>query len=177
MIQKSHMSRGKLHHLLKCGISIPEFFKSPWKEIKLSESEWVKRRCAGESSNEIRASQQTRQSGGLSVASSEWTPIQSFLLPGYNQIRRGQYVKGYLMAGLAVASLGFFAAHCITEKSFQPLGLFFLAPDMLWSGIDIGIQIQRESNPDAQRFTFAPVTGAVYLKINMPLQPIRNIHI
>jgi hypothetical protein len=177
MIQKSHMSKGKLHHLLKCGISIPEYFKSPWKEIKLSEGEWLKRRCAGQSSSEIRAGEQTRQSGGLSVAGSEWTPIQSFILPGYNQIRRSQYLKGYVMSGLAVASLGFFAAHCITTKSFQPLGLFFLVPDMLWSGIDIGIQIRLETNPDAQRFTLAPARGAIFMTINVPLQPIRNMHI
>jgi hypothetical protein len=177
MIQKSHMSKGKLHHLLKCGISIPEYFKSPWKEIKLSEGEWLKRRCAGQSSGEIQTSEQTRQTGGLSVAGSEWTPIQSFILPGCNQIRRSQYLKGWVMSGLAVASIGFLAAHCITTKSFQPLGLFILVPDMLWSGIDMGIQIQHESNPDARRFTFAPVKGTVFMKLTWSLQPIRNVHL
>jgi hypothetical protein len=171
MIQKSHMSKAKLHHLLKCGISIPEFFKSPWEEIKLSEGEWLKRRCCGQSSGEIRTTEQNRQAGIGSPQSSEWAPIQSFFLPGINQVRRSQYVKGYIMSGLALASLGFFIAHSASTKTFQPLGLFFLVPDMFWSGIDIGIQIQRETNPDARRFSFAPARGAIFLTINLPFQP------
>jgi hypothetical protein len=169
MIQKSHMSKGKLHHLLKCGISIPEYFKSPWDEVKLSENEWLRRRCAGQSSTEIRTSEQNEQSGIDKVSSGEWTPIQSFFLPGLNQVRRNQKLKGYFMSGIAVASLGFFIIHSATAKSIQPIGLLFLVPDMLWSGIDMGIQIGHENNPDADRFSSAHAVGAVALTIRFTL--------
>ena len=171
MIQKSHMPKSKLHHLLKCGISIPEYFKSPWKELKLSETEWVDRRCSGQSSAEIRTCEQNQRMGIGKVSTSEWIPIQSFFLPGYNQFRRHQKVKGYIMSGWAVASLGFFVIRSATTQSFQPLGLFFLVPDMLWSAVDIGIQIQRENNPDAARFSFTHAAGAIALTINLPIQP------
>ena len=167
MIQKSHMSKGKLHHLLKCGISIPEFFKSPWKEINLSENEWLRRRCSGQSSAEIRTSEQNERMGIGKVASSEWTPIQSFFLPGLNQLKRHQTLKGYLMSGLAVASIGFFVVHSATTKTIQPIGLLFLVPDMLWSGIDMGIQIRHENNPDAERFS--SIARAVTLSIHLTL--------
>ncbi len=65
------------------------------------------------------------------------------------------------MSGLAVSSLGFFIVHSAVTKTIQPLGLFFLGTDMLWSGIDMGIQIQRENNPDASRFSFSPAVGVV----------------
>jgi len=168
MILKSHMSKAKLHHLLKCGISIPEYFKSPWKEVKISEGQWLKRRCAGQSSSEIKTCEQPSQSGPL-MAGSEWLPIQSFLLPGYNQVKRNQYLKGYAMSALAVTSLGFFAIQCITTSTFQPLGLFFLVPDMLWSGIDIGIQMQHESCSDVRRFSFAPTNRMIFINFKIPL--------
>ena len=81
------------------------------------------------------------------------------------------------MAGVAVASIGYFAARCISTKSFQPLGLFFLVPDMLWSGIDMGIQVQHETNPDARRFTFAPLRGSFSMKINVSFQPTGKINL
>jgi hypothetical protein len=55
----------------------------------------------------------------------------------------------------------------MTAKEFRPMGLFILVPDMLWSAIDIGIQIRHEENPDCKRFMFAPQGGAIALAINL----------
>jgi hypothetical protein len=169
MIQKSHMSKGKLYGLLKCGVSIPEYFKNPWKELDISEGEWLDRRCKGQSSSEIRTSEINQQAGVKRISSTEWMPIQSFFLPGLNQFKRKQTVKGYVMSGWAVASIGFFIIHSATEQALQPFDLLLLVPDMLWSCIDIGIQIQRENNPDAARFSLGSPSGKIYLKVVLPL--------
>ena len=169
MIQKSHMSKSKLYHLLKCGISIPEFFKSPWEEVNLSENEWLRRRCLGQSSAEIRTFEENKRMGTNKISSIEWTPIQSFFLPGFNQFKRHQLLKGYIMSGLAVASLGFLVVHSATTKTIQPIGLLFLVPDMLWSGIDMGILIRHENNPAADRFSLVSreMTVALYLRLSL----------
>jgi hypothetical protein len=174
MIKNSHMSKGKLHHLLKCGISIPEFFKSPWKEMHLSEGEWLDRRCSGQSSVEISTTEQNKQAGVGKAGNSEWTPIQSFFLPGVNQIKRDQYLKGYTMTGLAVAGLGLCVIHSAMMKKFQPPGLIVLVADMLWSGVDMGIQVQHEINPDADRFSFNPNKEAFGVTISFPILSSRK---
>jgi hypothetical protein len=170
MILDAHMSTGKLHGLLKCGISIPEYFKFPWRELDISEGDWIHRRCTGQSSDDIRLKLQSKQAGVTKVSCNEWAPIQSFFLPGLNQLKRNQKAKGWTMAGIAVASLGVFAGYSLGTKSFQPLGLFFLVPDMLWSGVDMGIQIQHEQNPDAARFTYGPLPRRIILSATLPLR-------
>ncbi len=174
MIKNSHMSKAKLHHLLKCGISIPEFFKSPWEELHISESEWLSRRCAGQSSAEIRTSEKNKEAGVGKALSSDWTPIQSFFLPGLNQIKRDQKLKGYVMSGLAVAGLGFCVAYSAMTKTFQPPGLIVLAADMLWSGVDMGIQVQHEINPDAERFSHAAGNDAFGVAIRFQIPSSRK---
>jgi len=62
MIQKAKMPKSKVYELLKCGISITEYFASPWLEVRMSEDEWVGRRKAGESSIDIK-NQGTAQGG------------------------------------------------------------------------------------------------------------------
>ena len=151
MIKKADMSKAKLHNLLKCGISITEYFKSPWKDLDMSESEWVYLRCQGQSSVDIKTRENNQS---VSAAShDEWAPIRSFFLPGVSQIARKQALKGWTMTGLALLSIGAFAGYSASAKAFQPVPLFFLVSDMLWSAIDIGIQVQREQNPDAARFS------------------------
>jgi hypothetical protein len=169
MIQKSHMPKSKLYGLLKCGVSIPEYFKTPWKEFNISEGEWLDRRCRGQSSGEIRTTEINEQAGIKKISSTEWMPIQSFFLPGLNQFKRKQRVKAYFMSGFAVAAIGFFAIHSATEKQLQPFDLLLLVPDMLWSCIDIGIQLKRENNPDAARFTDGHGFEKINLKITLSL--------
>ena len=163
MIQNAHMSKGKLHRLLKCGISIPEYFKSPWRELDISEGYWIDCRCSGQSSADIRLKRENQQAGVTKVSQSEWVPIQSFFLPGMNQLLRKEKGKGWTMAGIAAVSLGVLAGYSLSTKTLQPLGLFFLVPDMVWSGMDMGIQIQHEQNPDAARFTRKPLQGKIAL--------------
>ena len=170
MIQKAKMPKSKLYELLKCGISIREYFSSPWLECNISENEWISRRKAGESSGDIRTRERQRDAEAHRVSRDQWMTVQGFFLPGVRQFGRNEPARGYCMSGIAVLSLGLFTFQTIKTKSFQPLGLFFLVPDMLWSGVDLGIQIQKEQNPDAGRFTRAdPFPARIALTLMVPL--------
>ena len=170
MIQKAKMPKSKVYELLKCGISITEYFTSPWLEVRMSEDEWVGRRKAGESSIDIKTKERHREEEAHKVSHDQWMTLQGFFLPGLHQLIRKEPVRGFFMSGIAVVGLGFFTYRTITTKTFQPMGLFFLVPDMLWSGVDFGIQIQKEQNPDASRFTNARHTPAsVALYVTVPL--------
>lgn len=171
MIQKAKMPKSKVYELLKCGVSIKEYFASPWMEFGMSEDEWLSRRRAGESSSDIRLKEQRRTAEAHRVSKGEWDMIQGFFLPGLHQFLRAEPVRGYFMSGIAVLSIGYFVYQTTSSKTFQPLGLFFLLPDMVWSGVDIGIQIQKEQNPDASRFTQSRgFSQRVALTVTVPLQ-------
>jgi hypothetical protein len=161
MVLDAHMPLSKVNFLLKSGISIAEYFKSPWTELNLSESEWIAKRKSGLSDNDMRT---------VRTAPKEHAPyIGAFFLPGCFQIARGQHAKGWIMAGIAVGCIALSVTHSLTSKRFQPLGLFLLVPDMIVSGIDIGVQVYREQNPDATRFSGRPFSGgaAVSLQVNI----------
>jgi hypothetical protein len=162
MVLDSHMSLSKVKYLLKSGISIVEYFKSPWKGLGLSEGEWIGKRRSGLSDNDMRIVKPAGSGGGASC-------IGAFFLPGCFQISRGQQAKGWIMTGAAVGFITLCVAHSVSTKHFQPLGLILLVPDMIWSGFDLGIQINREQNPDASRFSSVHRTGgmAISLLINV----------
>jgi hypothetical protein len=164
MVLDSRMSLSKVKFLLKSGISIAEYFKSPWMELNMSESEWIAKRKSGLSDNDIRAIK-------MKPAPSEnGSYIGGFFLPGCFQLGRGQTVKGWIMAGAAVGLVTLCVAHSASTKRFQPVGLFFLIPDMIWSGFDIGLQVNRERNPDASRFSNAPAANSIEISFQVNLQ-------
>jgi TM2 domain-containing membrane protein YozV len=170
MIQKAKMPKSKIYELLKCGISITEYFTSPWLEVRMSEDEWVGRRKSGESSIDIKTKERRREEEAHKISRDQWMTLQGFFLPGLHQFIRKEPVRGYFMSGIAVAGLVFFIYRTISAKTFQPMGLFFLVPDMLWSGVDLGIQIQKEQNPEASRFTQARrLPASVALSVSFPL--------
>ena len=147
MILDAKMPLSKVKELLRDGISITEYFKQPWKELNISESQWISKRRNGYTDSDMRSMKQPKGTAG------EWTTITAFFLPGFYQLKRDQKFKGWCMAGIAIASVGLFAFQTADSKRIQPLGLILLIPDMLWSGVDMGIQVNREQNPDASRFT------------------------
>ncbi len=152
MVLDAHMPLSKVNFLLKSGISISEYFRSPWKELGLSEGEWISKRKSGLSDADMSAMK--RPARGDSQAPRENNSyVGAFFLPGCFQLARSQPVKGWIMSGVAVAMVTLCVAHSLSSKRFQPLGLCLLIPDMIWSGIDIGVQVNKEQNPDASRFS------------------------
>jgi hypothetical protein len=152
-IKDAKMPLSKVHELMKSGITIAEYFRMPWQELCISENEYIRLRRAGHSDAEVRSMQAQKR------AINEGSAVQSFFVPGFNQVRRSQPVRGWIMAAAAAGSLGLLFAQNIRSSRFQPLGLCLLLPDMLWSGIDMGVQVaaQQRMKP---AFEAAPALGA-----------------
>ena len=147
MVLDSHTPLSKVKFLLKSGISIAEYFRSPWKGLDMSEGEWISNRKSGLSDNDMRAKAvKPPPTGNVSY-------IGAFFLPGCFQLARHQPAKGWIMTGAAIGLITLCVAHSVSSKRFQPLGVVLLVPDMIWSGIDIGVQVNKEENPDASRFS------------------------
>ncbi len=146
LVLDSHMPMSKVEFLLKSGISIAEYFKHPWTELSMSESEWIAKRKSGMSDADMNTVKPPPAKEGGSY-------IFGFLFPGVYQLSKHQSGKGWIMSGVTLGMLGFCAVHSMATKRFEPLGLFFIVPVMIWSGVDMGIQINAEQNPTAQRFS------------------------
>jgi hypothetical protein len=169
MVLDAHMPISKVNFLLKSGISISVYFKSPWKELGLSEGEWIRKRKSGLSDADIRAMK--GPPGDDSRAPREnFSYVGAFFLPGCFQLARSQPVKGWIMSGVAVGMVTLCVAHSLSSKRFQPLGLCLLVPDMIWSGIDIGVQVAREQNPDASRFSTAGRSAGMAFSLQVTIQ-------
>jgi hypothetical protein len=168
MILDSRMPVAKIDELMEAGISINEYFQYPWLSYGMSERNWIAQKKAGHDLSAVNTT------GGVQPLN--YGPVfANFFLPGYHQLKRGQQLRGGLIAGLAgigaiMTITGSVAAH---KFSFEPL--FIVVPAMLYSSIDIGIQMHREQNPDAHRFTFEQ---AKTFYIGMTVTPkIRSSHL
>ncbi len=160
MILDAEMPIDKVDELLAAGISITDYFEYPWLKIGISEQEWIRRRRAGMDNADIAVHTASHANA------SEWAVVQNFLLPGFHQFKRKQYGKGAAMTSIAVLSTGLLAFLWIKEGDFMPAPLLLLIPDMAWSSIDIGFQIRRERNPEANRFILRDVIPGIALSFS-----------
>jgi hypothetical protein len=159
-IVDAKMPMAMVHELLKSGISISEYFRQPWTEMGISEADWLKQRRSGLSDADIRSQARQRRTPN------ELTVVQSVFLPGFNQIRYAEPVRGWTMAVLAAGCIGLFAVQNIRSTRFEPLGLFLLVPDMMWSGIDMGIRVHRERDLQSVQNTPAGPTIDITVSIS-----------
>lgn len=147
MIQDARMPDKKVDELLKSGITISEYFRYPWLKFGISEQEWIKSRRSGLLDSDIAAENRPRgDSEGGKV-------ITAFLFPGLHQFKRKVFWKGAIMTSVAVGSAAVCGIRSAQDRAFVFAPLLFLFPTMLWSSIDIGFAINKERNPDAQRFS------------------------
>jgi hypothetical protein len=157
LVEDAGMSMEKVEELLKAGISISEYFEYPWLELGMTEKEWIERRRAGVISDHMIAARSEHEK-------SYWAVVQNFFFPGFHQWKRRQYAKSFPMTGIALVSTLLFIFHADYDEGApgsnrHPIYLMFLAGDMVWSSIDIGIQANKERNPDSERFTRYDIHG------------------
>lgn len=150
LIRDSRMPIEKLQQISEAGISIEEYFQYPWLQSDISEKEWINQRKAGILRGEDYSTQQLKHS--------QWAVIQNFFIPGLHQFKRKQILKGFLMSTIAVGTLTLFALHRAPNNkgplAFDyPVYLVLLGADLLWSSIDIGVQVNREFDNGAKRFS------------------------
>lgn len=148
----SKMPVEKAKMLIDSGIHLDEYFEYPWLKLGISEKDWIRQQSTGTVIGDTITS-------AKEIASQQWSVVQAFFVPGMHQFKRKQTFKGLLMSGIAVASVSLFILHRDPKDKSSigfdyPAYLGILGADMLWSSIDIGIQINREQNKDAMRFSY-----------------------
>jgi hypothetical protein len=147
MVLDSRMPMYKLDELQVAGITVSEYFRYPWLKYGITEKEWLKSRQSGLLDSDIASENKTGGTGGGGKT------FSAVLLPGYHQFKQKVYWKGAIMTSVSVAALAIMAAGSIRNHTFSYGPLILLVPVMTWSGLDIGLQIDKERNPDAQRFS------------------------
>ncbi len=161
-IQQMQLPVSKVKQLLESGISISEYSRRPWEQLSISEAEYIRLRRLGNSDADVRSTYR-RERGPA-----EWTVVQSFFLPGLNQIREGRAVRGWIMAAAAVGSVGLCAGWSVRSRRFQPLGLCLLVPDMLASGIDVSLQVSSRRSGGAAPNAFVDGSVGVNISVSLP---------
>jgi hypothetical protein len=149
MVLDSRMPMIKLDELQESGISISEYFRYPWLNYGITEKEWLKSRKSGLLESDISTvTAPVDRTDGKKI-------VSALLLPGYHQFKQKVYWKGAVMTTIAASAVLIMAGSSISNGKFTPSPLILLLPPMLWSSIDIGMQINREHNPNVQRFSKA----------------------
>lgn len=151
LIRDSRMPVEKYQQIVAAGVTLEEYFQYPWIKLNLSEKDWLDQRKAGILKSEDYSTQQLKIN--------QWAVVQNFFIPGLHQFKRKQTFKGLLMSGIAVGSLTLFALHRKPGNngilSFDyPAYLAVLGADLLWSSIDLQIQVSRQFDNGAKRFSF-----------------------
>jgi len=152
LVDDSKIPIQKVQMLQNADISLIEYFEYPWLKLGITEKEWIRQQRAGILTNDTIIS--TKQ-----VKKTEWAVVQNFFLPGLHQFKRSQLTKGFIMSGVALGALSLFAFHKKdkTDDIFAfdyPIYIAFLGTDLLWSSIDIGVQINKDLNHDSMRFSY-----------------------
>lgn len=157
MIQENEIPPGKVEDLLKAGIGIGEYVKKPWMNLGMSEEKWINKRRSGLTNDDIN-SKATRSISDSSLkaaykanarddfrsVSKNGEKFSSLFLPGYQQHKNGQKLKGNLMIALSGASLAWCVGGSIYNKRFEFLPIFCITvPTMIWSFADYSAHSKR----------------------------------
>lgn len=153
LIKEKNIGLDELSEIMSHGVSIHLYISEPWKKLGIDRQKWLKHLREGYTAKEIDFMYKREPPPRNNI-------VPAFLLPGWYQYKRQEKVKGLCMAGSAVLSLGLFAFHHRDKDSARVVAfdrpipwLATMFGSMLWSGIDMGVHVQRESNPDAARFS------------------------
>jgi hypothetical protein len=169
-VDDARLTADKLQEIVNAGVLPSEYFRYPWLGYRISEKEWLAKRRHGVLKGDGDVVRE--------ISSKEWAVVQNFFFPGLHQYRRKQGFKGFIMTSVALGSLALYALHKEPGKTAiygfdYPAYLLVLAADQLWSSIDIGVQIHRELNPAANRFTSVMPAYQFSLAFNVPF-PVRT---
>ena len=147
-VKESGMSKKKLMHLLEIGIRPSVYLLEPWKDLGVSETEWLSERASGMSDADIDRTYKN-QAGDQGMA------YLSFLVPSLYQWNTEQTAKAVAMDVLWVSTVGltvFLAKSGDADEWVY--GLLGIAAVHLWSGGDALLSTQWDNNPDAKDFSW-----------------------
>jgi len=147
-IKESGMSKEKLMYLLEIGIRPLDYLKEPWKDLGVSEKEWLEERAGGMDDSDIDRTYKY-QSGNQGLA------YLSFLVPSLYQWSSGEIAKAITIDILEVTAIGFtvYLAKKGEGKDWI-YGVGAIAIVHIGSGIDAIISTLWDNNPDARNFSW-----------------------
>jgi hypothetical protein len=148
-IKESGMSKEKLLHLLEIGVRPGVYLKEPWKDLGVSEKEWLEQRAEGMDDADIDRTYKN-YSGNQSLA------YLSFLLPSLYQWNMDEMAKAIAMNVLEASFIGLTVFLYIKgdANNWVQIGVPCIAAVHLWSGIDALLATQWDSNPGAKTFSW-----------------------
>jgi hypothetical protein len=150
-IKEYGMTKAKLLHLLEIGIRPSEYLKEPWKNLGVSENEWISERGKGMEDGDIDRTYKN-QAGDQGLA------YLSILVPSLYQWSTDQMAKAIAMDVMWAASVGVTVFLAKTEDtnmwvySAVAVGLVHV-----WSFTDAIVSTQWDNNPDARNFSWGIV--------------------
>ncbi len=146
-VKEAGMKKDKLMHLLEIGIRPSVYLKEPWKDLGVSESEWLEQREGGMEDGEIDRTYKS-QSGNQGLA------YLSFLVPSLYQWNEGKMITAIAIDVSYVTfwALTLFVFEGKTEK--VQYGLPFILAVHAYSGIDAIFSTKWDNNPDARNFSW-----------------------
>jgi hypothetical protein len=153
-VKESGMGKQKLLHLLEIGVRPGVYLQEPWKDLDVSESEWLEQRASGMEDADIDRTYKNN-TGNQGAA------YLSFLLPSFYQWQTDDMVKAIAMdvsAAFAYGILIFLATSSSGDDSNPWVyALIPVGAVHLWSGIDALLATQWDNNPGAKSFSWGIV--------------------
>ena len=148
-VKEAGISKEKLMHLLEIGVRPSVYLKDPWKDLGVSESEWLEQRANGMEDSEIDRTYKNQ-------AGSQGLAYLSFLLPSLYQWDTEQTAKAVAMNILEACTIGLtiFLATNGSTKGQWVYGAGSIVAVHIWSGADAVLTSQWDNNPDARNFSW-----------------------
>jgi len=145
-VKESGMSKDKLMHLLEIGVRPSVYLKEPWKDLGVSEREWLEERASGMDDADIDRTYKN-QAGDQSLA------YLSFLVPSLYQWSVDEMAYAIAM-DISYVTLWAVTIFVLKDKEKIQFGAPLIAAVHLWSGIDAILSTQWDNNPDARSFSW-----------------------
>nr|AXS01393.1 hypothetical protein [uncultured bacterium] len=152
-VKESGMSKDKLLHLLEIGVRPSTYLKEPWKDLGVSESEWLEKRAEGMEDGDI--DRTYKNYGG-----NQGLAYLSFLVPSLYQWSTDQMALAIAIDVVWASAVGltiFLASDNEDAKNTWVYGLLGVGAVHLWSGIDALLSTLWDNNPDAKNFSWGIV--------------------
>jgi hypothetical protein len=153
-VKESGMNKEKLLHLLEIGVRPGTYLQEPWKDLGVSESEWLEQRASGMEDADIDRTYKNN-SGNQGLA------YLSFLLPSYYQWKTDDMVYAIAMDvswAIAVGITAFlYNSDMEGASNWILFGVPLIAAVHLWSGVDALVATQWDNNPTAKTFSWGIV--------------------
>jgi hypothetical protein len=147
-VKESGMSKEKLMYLLEIGIRPADYLKEPWKNLGVSEKEWLQERASGMDDSDIDRTYKNR-SGNQGLAH------LSLLIPSLYQWYAGEIAKALTIDILESAAIGLtIYLFKEGEEKMWIWGAGSIAFVHLGSWLDAFTSTLWDNNPDARNFSF-----------------------